>query len=488
MSSARSRLVAVGCALALLSGCAQAFSSQRGGVVIDPWPGGAGRLDDALLPSGFADELVVGGIRQPTAVRWLPSGELLVAEQRGVLTAYPDNGRGAPVQLVDLRTQVFNRSQDGLLGLAVDPDFERRPFVYLAHTLDARIGGQAPLYGRPEADQDECSGGRSDCPAGARIVRITIAGPSAGTEQVLVEDWCMSSRNHTIGTLAFAPDGTLFAGGGDGADGEVLDYGQLGAQPNSCEDPGVVIGAPDTAEGGSLRSQDLRTAGDPTGLAGTIIRIDPDSGEAPDDNPLSAESDSNARRIVAYGLRNPFRFTFRPGTSELWIADVGWRRYEEINRVADALAGPVPNLGWPCFEGPERQTEFDALGVTMCEEIYADEPAALTFPYASLAHSEPRQGGCAAGGTAISAVAFYGAHMFPAAFQGALFLGDAQRRCLWVMSSGDDGLPDPHTVREFVIGAAPVDAQVGPDGALYYVDYIAGEIRRVTYRVPGGGA
>ena len=50
-------------------------------------------------------------------------------------------------------------------------------------------------------------------------------------------------------------------------------------------------------------------------------------------NPLAGSTDANARRIIAYGLRNPFRFTFRPGTSELWIGDVGWNDWEEINRI-----------------------------------------------------------------------------------------------------------------------------------------------------------
>jgi len=68
------------------------------------------------------------------------------------------------------------------------------------------------------------------------------------------------------------------------------------------------------------------------------------------DNPLAASSDANDRRIIAYGLRNPFRITTRPNTSELWVGDVGWSDWEEINRIVDPRAG-VLNFGWPCYEG-----------------------------------------------------------------------------------------------------------------------------------------
>ena len=64
-------------------------------------------------------------------------------------------------------------------------------------------------------------------------------------------------------------------------------------------------------------------------------------------------SDANARRIIAHGLRNPFRMTIRPGTNEVWVGDVGWNTWEEINRIADPL-GTVENFGWPCYEGDGR--------------------------------------------------------------------------------------------------------------------------------------
>ena len=76
----------------------------------------------------------------------------------------------------------------------------------------------------------------------------------------------------------------------------------------------------------------------PDTLNGTIIRVDPATGAGVATNPCVASTDPNKRRVLAYGLRNPFRFTTRPGTNELWIGDVGWDTWEEIDRVADTAA------------------------------------------------------------------------------------------------------------------------------------------------------
>ncbi len=153
------------------------------------------------------------------------------------------------------------------------------------------------------------------------------------------------------------------------------DYGQDGSPLNPCGDPPGGAGAvlsPPTAEGGALRSQDLRTAGDPTGLSGSVIRVDPQTGLAPATNPLVGSADPNARRIVAQGLRNPFRFTFRPGTSELWIGDVGWGDFEEVNRILSPTDAVVENFGWPCYEGSQRQSGYDAANLAICETLYGD--------------------------------------------------------------------------------------------------------------------
>jgi hypothetical protein len=82
-----------------------------------------------------------------------------------------------------------------------------------------------------------------------------------------------------------------------------------------CGDPPAAVGGtqtPPTAEGGALRSQDVRTTADPTGRNGAILRVGPATGAGPADDPFGSSADANRRRIVAYGPRNPFRFTIRP--------------------------------------------------------------------------------------------------------------------------------------------------------------------------------
>ena len=70
---------------------------------------------------------------------------------------------------------------------------------------------------------------------------------------------------------------------------------------------------------------------------------------------MFGQADDNTKRIVAYGLRNPFRMAIRPGTRELWIGDVGWRTWGRDQRCPDPSAAPVRNFGWPCYEGNARQ-------------------------------------------------------------------------------------------------------------------------------------
>ena len=140
-------------------------------------------------------------------------------------------------------------------------------------------------------------------------------------------------------SLAFGADGALYVSAGDGASFNFADYGQDGTPVNPCGDPPGGVGGsmtPPTAEGGALRSQDVRTTGRPD----EPRRLDParrTPTPAPrmPGNPNAAARIPNARRIVAYGLRNPFRITVRPGTNEVWAGDVGWNAWEEINRVAD---------------------------------------------------------------------------------------------------------------------------------------------------------
>ena len=180
--------------------------------------------------------------------------------------------------------------------------------------------------------------------------------------------------------LEFDDSGALYASGGDGASFTFVDFGQEGNPDNPCGDPPGGVGgtmSPPTAQGGALRSQDLRTSADPVTLDGSVIRIDPDTGDALPTNPNFGSSSPNARRIIAYGLRNPFRFAISPD-DELWVGDVGWTEWEELNHFPTDPPSVV-NFGWPCYEGAGRQDGYDAANLSTCENLYGS-PGAHTSP------------------------------------------------------------------------------------------------------------
>jgi len=289
--------------------------------------------------------------------------------------------------------------------------------------------------------------------------------------------------------VQFGPDGALYASGGDGASFTFTDYGQKGSPLNPLGDSPVSIGelqtAP-TAEGGATRSQSLRRVSGPALLNGTIIRVDPSSGVGLPDNPLFGSTDPNARRIVGYGLRNPFRFTFRPGTPDLdlWIGDVGRNTWEEINRLPNPLASSARNFGWPCYEGALPETLYDALNLNICETLYT-QAGGHSAPYFAYRHDQAvvANDTCTnSGSSSITGLAFNESASYPAAYQGTLFFADYSRNCIWAMFAGSNGLPDPASRATFVAdAAAPVHLQIGPGGDLFYVDLTGGTIRRIQF-------
>jgi glucose/arabinose dehydrogenase len=462
----------------------------------------SGRADsapDPTPPPGFYEEVVVSGLTFPTAVRFSPDGRIFVAEKDGLIKVFDGPGDTTPVLFADLRRRVFGFSDRGLLGLELHPDFPANPSVYVLYSHDAPIGGTAPTWSQGGIN-DDCPSppapSGDGCVTSSRLSRLTANGSTwTGTETVLIEDWCQQYEGHSIGTVTFGNDGMLYAGAGEGALASTPDWGQRGGvrgapnpptPRNPCGDPPGGVGGvmvPPNAEGGSLRSQDLRTPGDPQTLDGTIIRVNPNTGAAAAGNPMSSSSNANVRRIVAYGLRNPFRFVARPGTDELWLADVGLKSAEEINVLRDTNDGTVENFGWPCYEGNARQAGFDAADLNLCESLYSSGGQTPPyFQYTTIGGAVVPGEQCPTGKGAISGITFYEGGAYPDVYDGALFFTDYTRQCIWVMPLGDDGEPDRSQRRTFLhTSGFPVDLQIGPGGDVYYADIMLGRVVRVAY-------
>jgi len=223
---------------------------------------------------------------------------------------------------------------------------------------------------------------------------------------------------------------------------------------------------------------------DPTGLDGALLRLDPNTGAALADNPSAASTDPNVRRIIAHGFRNPFRFTFRPGTSEIWVGDVGWNNWEELDLLASPTTA-VRNFGWPCYEGNGKQSGYDGLNLNLCETLYTAGSGAVVSPHFTYSHAAPVVTGetCPfSNGSSISGLAYYEGGSYPAGYDGGLFVADYSRNCIWFMPPASDGRPNGLAAQTLVSQAAgPVNLEIGPGGDLFYPAFDEGSIHRVTF-------
>ena len=469
------------------------------------------------VPTGFQDVEAIPGLSEPVALAFAPDGTAFVALKTGVIKSFDYNaGTGAfepwatHTIFANLDVNVENYWDRGLTGITLDPQFGAagHNFVFVNYTYnrDPRTPGVVPKWGDGSSQYDDCpapaamaSGSNpavSGCITDFRVSRLAaVKGAQgwvmSGAEQPLVDlpmgqSACFQFGSHASGDVIIAPDGMLYASAGDGASFDTEDWGQAN---NPCADP--------ANEGGGLRSQDIRTSGDPLGLGGTIFRVNPNGGQ------VASGAQANAARIVTYGQRNPWRLAIRPGTSELWSADVGASTWEEVNRTDLATFSAPVNLGWPCYEGAftgiQKQAGWDALDKPVCENLYAAEaatPGTVRPPYFSY---RTRGAGlltphehCQQGTSSISGVAFVPTtSSYPAQYRGAMFFNDFARSCVWFLTKKSNGDPDPTQINPFVQNAeSPVSIEVGPGGDLFYVDYGieggnvvagAGAIHRIKY-------
>ena len=328
-----------------------------------------------------------------------------MSQKGGLIKAYDSVSDTTPTTVADLSADVMNYWDRGLLNLVVDPAFPTKPYLYVFSVWGGSIGEDPQRWGDSCPTAPGGPGSTTDgCVASGKVERLTID-PSTNqllSRKLLLWDVCQQFPSHAGGAMAFGADGQLYVALGDGANFNGLDYGQYGGTVpdptnpytpvNPCGDP-VTVTSPagttpvvdvPTAEGGALRGQDVRTTGDPTGLGGALVRIDPATGVASAGNPLASSADANTKRIVATGFRNPYRLTFRPGTSELYLGNVGNHTWEAIDKLtvpASATPTTIPNAGWPCYEGPGKAPGYSTLATNLCEGLYAQGAAAWQAPF-----------------------------------------------------------------------------------------------------------
>jgi len=409
-------------------------------------------LPQSTLPPGFVDELIAGGFDIPTGIAIDPAGRLFVAEKRGRVWIV-DDGAVLPAPFIDLEDEVGNANDRGLMGIALDPEFDQNGFVYLPYVVD-------PIYGPPDEP-----GFPDPAVTFSRLTRYRARGDTAvlASRRILIgtssaDGFVQCSGTHAIGAVRFAADGTLFVSAGDGARPEFVDSG-TSEEERECGEtfPGQGVGA--------LRAQVLHS------LNGKVLRIDPSTGLGLSDNPFfDGDPASFQSRVWARGFRQPFRFAVRPGTGPfgtLYVADVGWDHWEELNVVQ----APGQNFGWPCYEGelPQPDYQGDPVAGAYCDGL---APGDVSAPLLSWSHGPD--------GSSSTGLAFYDGTGFPPEYWGACFFTDYAGD--WIHVARVDAADQLLSVEPFAQTDGPIDVLVEPaTGDLLYIAVIQGEIRRIRY-------
>jgi glucose/arabinose dehydrogenase len=382
--------------------------------------------------AGFTTETVAQVTRFNTVgFTFAPDGRIFTWEKPGVVRIVK-NGVLLPTPFLDLRARVYSDVDSGLIGFALDPNFATNGFVYLLYTYE---DGATPGVGPKTARLSRIKASASNPDLAEANSEVILMGKLSAPpcSQYAVGSDCMASDSgaHTIGTVRFGSDGKIYVGMGDGASFT-------------------------TATEQAFRSQDLNY------YNGKLLRINPD-GTAPSDNPFYDGNPNSVRsKVYAYGLRSPFRFTHKPGTSEVYIGDVGAAKFEEINR------GRGANFGWPCYEGPNPQFTYQNTFPQRCAAISA---SSVTFPIYNYEWN---------GGSSIVMGPFYTGDNYPAKFRNNLFFADfVQGFIRRAIFDANDKLV---SVESFATNVeSPVHLEQGPDGSLYYIAIITGELKRIRF-------
>jgi glucose/arabinose dehydrogenase len=304
-------------------------------------------------PQSYAWQTVLSGLNSPVGLANAAdgSGRLFIIEQSGLIRIWVEGSLlGTP--FLDIQNRIGSQaSEQGLLGLAFHPNYADNGYFFVNYT---DMDGNTAISRFQVSGQDP---NRAD--PGSETVLLTISQPY---------------ENHNGGMLAFGSDGYLYIGTGDGGSG--------GDPQNNA--------------------QSLDT------LLGKMLRIDIDQEEGyavPADNPLPEHPYAE---IWAYGLRNPWRFSFDALTGDLYIGDVGQSEWEEIDYLPHDASGGI-NFGWNYYEGSHP--------------FQGSHPADQTFtePVAEYGHDL----GCSVTGGVV-----YRGQELPE-WQGIYFYGDFCTGNLW---------------------------------------------------------
>ena len=398
------------------------------------------------VPQGFDDTQMMSGFQNPVGLAFVPDGRLFVIEQkrawiRLLLTnrmATPD-----PVAVVD--SVRFGYGELGLLGVAVDPRWPVRPYLYVIYNFSGTRNMRLARYTLGGDLSNTGNGSLTIDPASRYLVMTNLPD---------------TSEMHNGGTLRFGRDSMLYVSLGD-------DH-----TPSEAQDL--------TSLRGKLLRLDVR--GLPDGGGGPPG----DSLLTPGDNPYAQDPNPVKRLVWASGLRNPFRFHIDPGaaSTELFVSDVGEDQEEE----ADDLVAPGRNLEWPIDEGFISNGWNGVVSdtSTFTPPIYAYPHEAPNQPIAIISAGVYRRPSPQGGG-------------FPAGYDGNYFIADFYlgwiRRLKrsgnsWAIAPPVSGQPD--SVNWAIGHGFASDFAVGPGGTLWYAQQAnfsegnAGSIRRIRWLATAG--
>lgn len=268
--------------------------------------------------SDISLELFAEGVNKPTAIVSAGDSRLFVAQQEGTIIILDSAGNDTGIFL-DISDKIVAGGERGLIGLAFHPDYAGNGYFFVHYIGDGDSTHIARF--RVTEDNPDSADGQSE------VTILTLRQPYS---------------NHNGGQLAFGPDSYLYIAFGDG--------GSRGDPDNRAQNRMVMYGK--------------------------ILRINVNGSlpyTIPASNPFVTDAES-LPEIWAYGLRNPWRFSFDELTGDMWIADVGESDVEEINFTPAGANGGV-NYGWRCYEGDET------FNTTLCDTTGAFEWPVHTYEH-----------------------------------------------------------------------------------------------------------